>query len=222
MLIPDDRHKIGKRDSRADVVLSPKAALAFFGIYVVISVSSGLTFNTISIALPKIVDERLGEGVSLMAVGGLTTAVFLCGAAAQMAVGRLVERFVPTHLFAVVVGLQLVGIYWSAHASGGALLVALALSMAAIYGQVTVGDLVMARYTADAWRGRAYAVRYFLTFVASGAAVGVIALLHRRGGFDLVLISTAALTIVTFIGVAAITLLVSGLESRRPQVQPAE
>ena len=222
MIVPDDRHKAGKRDTVADVVLSPKAAVAFFGIYIVISVTSGLTFNTISIALPKIVDERLGEGVSLMAVGGLTTAVFLCGAAAQMAIGRLVERFTPTHLFAAVVGLQLIGIYWSAHASGPLLVVALALSMAAIYAQVTVGDLVMARYTADSWRGRAYAVRYFLTFVASGAAVAAIAILHRNGGFDLVLTSIAALTAITFIGVIAITILVSGVESRRAQVQPAE
>jgi hypothetical protein len=95
--------------------------------------------------------------------------------------------------------------------------------MAAIYGQVTVGDLVMARYTADAWRGRAYAVRYFLTFVASGAAVGVIAILHRAGGFDLVLISTAGLTVITFLGVTGIAILVSAVESRRRAApQPAE
>ena len=51
------------------------------------------------------------------------------------------------------------------------LIVALAVAMAAIYAQVTVNDLVIARYTADAWRGRVYAVRYFLTFLVSGAAV---------------------------------------------------
>src|SRR5262249_44699832 len=172
---PADRHKTGKRGTAADVTLSPRAALAFFGIYLVISATSGLTFNTISVALPKIVDERLGEGVPLLAVGALATAVFMCGALAQIAVGRLVERIAPTRLFAAVVGLQLVGILCAVHATGIALVLALALAMAAIYGQVTVGDLVMARYTADAWRGRAYAVRYFLTFVASGAAVSAIA-----------------------------------------------
>jgi MFS family permease len=223
MVVPDDRHHAGKRGTVADVVLSPRAAVAFFGIYIVISVTSGLTFNTISIALPKIVDERLGEGVSLLAVGGLTTAVFMCGALAQIVVGRLVERVTPTLLFAVVVALQLIGIAWASYASGPLLVLALALSMAAIYGQVTVGDLVMARYTADAWRGRAYAVRYFLTFVASGAAVGVIAILHRAGGFDLVLISTAGLTVITFLGVTGIAILVSAVESRRRAApQPAE
>ena len=225
-VVPDDRHKTGKRGTAADVALSPRAALAFFGIYLVISATSGLTFNTISVALPKIVDERLGEGVPLLAVGALATAVFMCGALAQIAVGRLVERIAPTRLFAAVVGLQLVGIFCAVHATGIALVLALALSMAAIYGQVTVGDLVMARYTADAWRGRAFAVRYFLTFVASGAAVSAIALLHRRGGFDLVLIATVAMTAVTLVGVTAIAILVSGIEGRRAAaqaaVQPAE
>jgi len=222
-LVPDDRHRIGKRDSVADVPLSHKAAAVMFGIYIVVAICSGLTFNTVSIALPKIVDERLGQSVSLLMVGGLTTAVFMCGALAQLAIGRLVERFTPTHLFVLVVALQLVGISWSAYASGPLLVLALALSMAAIYAQVTVGDLVIARYTADAWRGRIFAVRYFLTFVASGAAVSAIAIMHRSGGFDLVLISTAALTAITFVGVIGIAILVSGVESRRAQAaQPAE
>jgi MFS family permease len=224
-LVPDDRHKAGKRDTAADEALPAKAAVAFFIIYIAISICSGLTFNTLSIALPKIVDERLGANVSLLAVGGLATAVFLCGALGQIVVGRLVERIAPTQLFSLVVGLQLIGIYWSIHASGPALVAALALSMAAIYAQVTVGDLVMARYTADAWRGRVFAVRYFLTFVAAGAAVSVIALLHARGGFDLVLSVTVALTVVTFVCVSAITILVASVGRRRRAaavVQPAE
>jgi MFS family permease len=222
-LVPDDRHRTGKRDSVADVPLSAKAAAVMFGIYVVVAVCSGLTFNTVSIALPKIVDERLGLPVSLLMVGGLTTAVFMCGALAQLAMGRLVERIALMHLFLLVVAVQLVGITWSAYASGVALVLALALSMAGIYAQVTVGDMVIARYTADAWRGRIFAVRYFLTFVASGAAVSAIALMHSRGGFDLVLLSTAALTAITLIGVVGIAILVSGVESRRAQAaQPAE
>src|SRR5262249_44098498 len=110
-LVPDDRPKAGKRGRVPEVLLSPTAALPFFGIYIVSSAASGLTFNALSIALPKIVDERLGVSVSLLAVGTVATAVFMCGALAQLAVGRLVERFTPVHLYAVVVGLQLIGIY---------------------------------------------------------------------------------------------------------------
>jgi MFS family permease len=222
LMIPDDRHHTAKRKTVADVVLSQRAALIMFGLYVVISLAGGLTFNIIAIALPKIVDERLGADVPLLLVGSLATAVFMCGAVAQVAVGRLVERIAPYQLFAIIVGLQFAGILWAASASGITLLFALALSMAAIYGQVTVGDLVIARYTADAWRGRVYAVRYFLTFVSAGAAVSIIAWLYSRGGFDLLLATVAGIAGVFFAGVIGIVMLVSGVERARRVAQPAE
>jgi MFS family permease len=222
MLVPDDRHRTATRTKVADVVLSQRAALTMFGLYVAISLAGGLTFNTISIALPKIVDERLGTGVPLLAVGSLATAVFMCGAVGQIAVGRLVEKIAPYQLFAVIVALQFLGILWAANTTGMMLILALAVTMVAIYGQVTVGDLVIARYTADAWRGRVYAVRYFLTFVSAGAAVSIIAFLHGRGGFDLLLMTVAGIAAVFLVGVLGIVLLVSGVERARRVAQPAE
>ncbi len=222
ILVPDDRHRAATRQKVADVALSQRAMLIMFGLYVVISLSGGLTFNTISIALPKIVDERLGAGVPLLAVGSLATAVFMCGAAAQIAVGRLVEKIAPYRLFAVIVAAQLLGILWAANSSGMMLILALAFTMAAIYGQVTVGDLVIARYTADAWRGRIYAVRYFLTFVSAGAAVSIIAFLHNRGGFDLLLMTVAGIAAMFLLSVLGFVFLVSGVERARRVAQPAE
>ena len=222
-LVPDDRHRTGKRQSAADVVMPWRLAAAVFGIYLVISIASGLVFNTVSIALPKIVDERLGQSAPLIAVGGLATAIFLCGAAAQLAMGRLVERYAPHLLFAAVVATQFLALLWAGQASGMSLIAALAVLMAGIYAQVTVGDIVIARYTADAWRGRIYAVRYFLTFVSSGAAVAIIAFLHGRGGFDLVLTVIAAIAAVLLTAVLGFVALVSGVEKeRRRLVQPAE
>jgi len=222
-LVPDDRHRSAKRTAAPEVALSRTVALTIFALFVVVALGSGLTFNTVTVALPKIVDERLGAGVPLYLVGSIATAVFMCGALAQLTVGRLVEWFAPHVLFAIISGLALVGVLWSAYASGPALLAALALTMAAIYGQVTVNDMVIARYTADAWRGRVYAVRYFLVFVSSGAAVAAIALLHGRGGFSLVLMATAAVTAAFFVATAAIAVLVSGPEHGRARApQPAE
>jgi hypothetical protein len=147
----------------------------------------------------------------------------MCGALAQVAVGRLVERF-PVHiLFAVIALLQFLGVLWTAYASGPALIIALAVTLAAIYGQVTINDLVIARYTADAWRGRVYAVRYFLSFVVSGVAVAGIAFLYGRGGFGLVLGTTAVVALGIVLASGAITLLVNGVEKERMRaVAPAE
>ena len=223
MLVPDDRHHTAKRKTVAEVALSQRAAMVLFGLYVVISLAGGLTFNTMAIALPKLVDEKLGADVPLLLVGSLATAVFMCGAVAQIVVGRLVEYFAPYRLFAIIVTFQFLGIVWAANSSGLMLLAALAVTMAAIYGQVTVGDLVIARYTADAWRGRVYAVRYFLTFISAGVAVSIIAWLYSRGGFDLLLAAVAGIAGVFLAGVIGIVLLVSGVErARRAAPQAAE
>jgi len=222
LLVPDDHHRTATRKTTADVVFTPRAAMMLFGLYVVISLAGGLTFNVISIALPKIVDARLGANMPLVEVGSIATAVFMCGAVAQIVVGRLVEYIAPYRLFAIVAALQFTGILWAANEQGVMLLGALALTMSAIYGQVTVGDLVIARYTADAWRGRVYAVRYFLTFVSAGAAVSIIAFLYGKGGFGLLLAVVAGIAGVLLAGVIGIVLLVSGVERDRRQAQPAE
>ncbi len=220
-LVPDDGKHAAKRSAPADVPLSTTTAAIMAGLFVLVAISAGLVFNTISVALPKIVDERVGGGISLVEVGGLTTAVFLCGALAQITVGRLVERF-PLHiLFAISAVMQFTGIVWTAYATGVLLLFALAFSMASIYGQITLNDLVIARYTADAWRGRVYAVRYFLTFMVSGVAVSMIAFLYGRGGFDLVLSTTAFIALGFLVAVLAIAFIANGAEKMRI-MQPAE
>jgi MFS family permease len=220
-LIPNDRTHAKRRVAAADVALPPSAAATIFGLFVVVALSAGLVFNTILVSLPKLVDERVGSGISLLQVGGLTTAVFLCGAVAQITVGRLVERF-PLHiLFAISAISQFAGLVWVAHSTGAPLLLALAFTMAAIYGQITLNDLVIARYTADKWRGRVYAVRYFLTFVVSGAAVSMIALLYGRGGFDLLLGTTALIALGFLVAVLLIAFIANGVEKAR-RMQPAE
>jgi MFS family permease len=222
-LVPDEKRHAAARSNAADVALSPAAAATIFALFAVIALSAGLVFNTLAVALPKIVDERVGSDISLVAVGGLTTAIFMCGAIAQITVGRLVERF-PVHLlFGATAILQFAGIVWAAYANGVMLLVALAFTFAAIYGQITVNDLVIARYTADAWRGRVYAVRYFLTFMVSGAAVSLIALLYARGGFGLVLGANAVMALGFLIAVLLVVVIANGVESSRvPRAAPAE
>jgi MFS family permease len=218
---PSEHRYAAVRSRSPDVALSTLTAAIIFMLFVVVALSAGLVFNTISVALPKIVDERVGDGIPLILVGGLTTAVFLCGAIAQITVGRLVERIPPHILFAGLAIMQFFGVVWSAYASGAMLLVALAFTMAAIYGQITVNDLLIARYTADAWRGRVFAVRYFITFMISGVAVSMIALFYARGGFGLVLGATAIVAMGFLISAIAIAVLANGVEKARLP-QPAE
>ena len=43
-----------------DVPLGAALAATIFGLFVVIALCAGLVFNIVAVALPKIVDERLG------------------------------------------------------------------------------------------------------------------------------------------------------------------
>ena len=222
MLVPDDRHRAAGRSSIPEVRLAVWLMVSVFGLFVLIGVTAGLVFNTVTIALPKVIDERIGDGISLLAVGGMATVVFLAGAVAQFTVGRILEKYPPHLIFAVVGFLQFVGVVWVVYATGYMLLPALAFAMAFVYAQVTVNDFVIARYTADAWRARIYAVRYFITYLISGAAASMIAFLHARGGFDLVLGVIAVVALGFVIGTAMVALLVNGTERAAQAVQPAE
>lgn len=221
-VMADDRHAAAKRQSRPEVQVGRSLMFVIFGLFVVTALGAGLTFNVITVALPKLVDERVGSSVSLLAVGGLATAVLVAGGLAQLAVGRLVEWIAPHILFTIVTALLFAGVTWSLFVNGPALLVALTVAVIGVYGQVTVNDIVLARYTADAWRGRVYAVRYFLVFITAGAAVASIALLHERGGFDLVLWATAVIAFAFFIATTILAVLVSAPERKATAAQPAE
>jgi len=115
---------------------------------------------------------------------------------------------------------QFIAVAWAGYASGMALIIALAVAIAAIYGQTTVGDIVISRYVADAWRGRVYAVRYFLSFISSGIAVQLIAQLYSRGGFDLVLGAIALAAFLMLMGVYVMAAAVNGAETAQRAVQP--
>ena len=65
-------------------------------------------------------------------------------------------------------------------------------------------------------------MRYFITDLISGAASTMIAFLHSRGGFDLVLGTIAVIALGFVIGTSAVALLVSGVERHSRMVQPAE
>ncbi len=221
-LTPDDAHHAKKRVSKPAVPLTPKVSVMLFGLFLIIALSSGMVFNVLTIALPKIVDEGMAKDVPLVMIGSVATAVLMCGALAQLSVGRLVEWVAPHMMFAIITALGFIGNLWAAYAGGVWLMIALAIAVAAIYGQVTVNDMILARYTADAWRGQVYAVRYFTLFISSGIAIAMISLLHNAGGFGLVLGANSAIALFMFLSTLALVALISNIETRHAVAQPAE
>ncbi|KQO73166.1 MFS transporter [Methylobacterium sp. Leaf94] len=182
-------------------------------------VAGGMTFNITTIALPKVVDERVGNGLPLFLIGSVATLVFAFGALTQLLMGRLIDRYSLPVLFLGLSILQPLGLGLAAASTGVPLLAGLVLTMAALYGQVVINDAMVARYVPPLYRARAYSVRYFLGFTVSGFVVPLIGLLHDRGGFGLVLGIAAAFGAV--IAAAALGFFVLTRQPASPAVAPA-
>ena len=181
-------------------VARPTAMIVLFAIAIV---AGGMTFNVTTIALPKIIDERVGAALPLALTGALATAVFVFGAMTQLAMGRLIDRFALPQIFVCLALLQPIGLGLAAITTGGSLLIGLILVMASIYGQVVVNDAMVARYVPPQHRAKAYSVRYFLGFTTSGFAAPLIAYFHGFNGFATVLFVACAFGGVVFFAALA-------------------
>lgn len=196
-LVPGDGE--GTRGKAGGAPIIPVARpLPLLVVFAFAIIAGGMTFNITTIALPKVVDERVGDGLPLALIGSVATVVFVFGALTQLLMGRLIDRYSLPTLFLALSILQPLGLGIAAASTGVPLLIGLVLTMAALYGQVVINDAMVARYVPAAYRARAYSVRYFLGFTVSGFVVPMIAVLHESGGFGLVLGIAAAFGAVIF------------------------
>jgi MFS family permease len=215
-LVPGDGvgHGAGRKDGPATIRVARPLLLAL--IFAAAVIAGGMTFNVTTIALPKVIDERLGTALPLTLVGSLATLVFIFGALTQLLVGRLVDRVPIPRIFVALAALQPLGLWLAAVSSGLPLLVGLALVMAAIYGQVIVNDAMIARYIPATHRAKAFGLRYFLGFATSGLAVPLIGLLHGSGGFPFLLAVTGLFGAAIFASAVVLLLATRGGPAHTP------
>ncbi len=186
LLVPRERPGTGRRKAAA-APPPRRIVVRAFAVLAVATLAGGVTFTAASVSLPKLFEERLvALAASPAALGSLVAVIFLFGAVAQLIVGRWIDRLPLRWVFLPLAVLQAPCLLAAAHVQGWLLLLPAAGLMFALFGQVTVNDAMVARYTADAWRSRAYAVRYLVSFGASALALPLVAFLHGDdGGFRL-------------------------------------
>ena len=159
---------------------------------VVVAIST--TFNAVTVALPKLFAERLVEVTRSPALLGVIAAgVYVFGAMTQYTIGKLLDRH-SLKTVALPLSFMLAPMpYLAATLSNLPLIVVTIGIVMGAFGQVTVNDAMVGKYTTEEWRSRAYAVRYFVGFTAAGASVGLVAWLCERGGFVTMLHAFAVL-----------------------------
>ena len=169
-------------------------------VLLLIAVVSGLVFNAFTLLIPKLLQERLaGDAGLLPLIGVAAFLVTLCGALAQVTVGRLIDRTTLRRVFLPMALVLAPGLLALSVLQGWAVLPAAGLVAAAIFGQVTVNETMTARYIAPALRARMYSVRFFVGFLGAAAAAPVVGILHERTG-------SLAAVMAVLAGVALVTL----------------
>jgi MFS family permease len=143
---------------------------------------TGLVYQTISFALPKIFSDRIGPEHGLAEVGVMVTVVYGLAAVAQIIGGELMDRYRIKWFY---VGAQLLQFPALAMAFGlsGPLLVA-AMTLAVSFNVISqpVEDILIARHAPLSWRGRAFGIKFVLVFFVSSAGVAMIPVVHVLTG----------------------------------------
>ena len=175
--------------------LDSRMMARIFSILLTATACGGIIFNSTTISMPKVFDERLQALTqSSLGVGLLVAVVYSMAAFAQVLMGALIDR---TELRRLMIGVALVQIpllTLAANLQGWSMLVAALFMMLAVFGQIPLNDAIVGRYVADEYRARVLAVRYVVSLGVAAVAVPMIAALHRtEGGFANVFLVLAAL-----------------------------
>lgn len=198
------RHEVRaarKNATTTSVRVSKDAMWRVIAALVITIVASSTTFNALTVALPKLFTERLsGMTTSTALIGVIAAATYGFGAIAQYVIGHLLDRHSLKTLFLPLALILAPLLFFGAALSGMPLVVVCIGIIIGIFGQITVNDAMIGKYTSDEWRARAYSVRYFLGFTAAGASVGLVASLHERGGFTLMLQALGVLCLLVIVG----------------------
>ena len=199
--IPRSADRIVKKSSVSSARVSKSVMIWVVVSLVITVIASSTTFNAMTVSLPKLFQERLSNLTTNTATLGIITFfVYLSGALAQYIIGNLLDKYPLKNIFLPLAIAVVPALYLASLASDYWLLLVTILIIVGIFGQVTISDTMLGKYTADEWRSRAYAARYFLGFTAAGVSVGLVSILYNQGGFDLMLRAIAGLSLLTVVG----------------------
>lgn len=194
---PSPARKGGPQQAR----ISRKAMALVIASLVITVLASSTTFNAVTVAIPKLFEERLSALTSSPATLGVIAAtVYVFGAFAQYTIGHLIDQKPLKVIFLPLAVIIVPALYLASSLSGWLLIAVSIVVVIAIFGQVTVNDAMIAKYTSDEWRARAYSARYFLGFTAAGLSVGLVSLLYQQGGFTTMLQAFSALCLMIVLG----------------------
>ncbi|MBZ5679283.1 MAG: MFS transporter [Acidobacteriia bacterium] len=176
--------KLAQASPRAGgVAISRNTLMRVFVILTVATICGGVIFNATTVAMPKIFDERLTKLTqTTLGIGVLVSLVYAFAAMAQLVVGYLIDRHPLRSVFVPVVAVQVPLLFLAGSMEKYAMLLVALAMMFFVFGQVPINDAMLAAYTDEKWRSRAFAVRYVMSFGASACGVPLVASVYATTG----------------------------------------
>jgi MFS family permease len=195
-LVPDPG-PVQKSSKSIGLAIDRRTMGRIFAILVVATACGGVIFNSATVAMPKVFDERLRDLTQTnLGIGALVAFVYSVAAFAQVVVGALIDRFEMRRLMITIAAAQIPLLALAANSEGWLMLAAAVLMMLAVFGQIPLNDAIVGKYCADEYRSRVYAVRYVVTLGVAAMAVPLISTLHATaGGFRNVFLVLACLAV---------------------------
>ncbi len=196
-----DPGRVKKSSKSLGLHVDARMMTRIFAIMLIATACGGIIFNSTTISMPKVFDERLQMLTQTnFGIGALVAAVYTMAAFAQVLMGALIDRFELRRLMIAVGLVQIPMLYLAANLQGWAMLFAALLMMLAIFGQIPLNDAIVGKYVADEYRARVLGVRYVVSLGVAAVAVPMIAALHKtEGGFANVFLVLAVLASGVFI-----------------------
>jgi len=194
LLVPDPG-PVQKVSRSIGLHIDARMMARVFAILLVATACGGIIFNSTTVSMPKLFDERLRAlAQTNFGIGALVAFVYSIAAFAQVLMGTLIDRFEMKRLMIGVALVQIPLLALAANLEGWAMLGAALAMMLAVFGQIPLNDAIVGRYCADEYRARVLGVRYVVSLGVASVAVPLVAGLHRtEGGFRNVFLVLALL-----------------------------
>lgn len=159
---------------------------------------AGLIYQATQPSLPKLFEERLGDGMGVTDAALAVTVVYLVAGVTQIVAGHLADRYPPRRIYVLAALVQAPLLALLSQVSGWPMVGVALLAVAGNMGAIPAENVLLAKYTPARWRGTAFGLKFVLSFGVSGLAVPLVSVLRgHTGGFALLfgLLAGAALVV---------------------------
>jgi MFS family permease len=182
--------RTGRVTDAATVPLTSKPAPhrhAMVRAFIALSITmlcTGLIYQSMATALPKIFAERVAEltGGTPAGAGVLASLVYFAAMGAQLLGGHLADRYSLRNVYLFVFVIQAPLLFFAAHLSGVPIFAVIAGTVLLSTMAIPVENSLLSHYSPDKWRGTAFGAKFVLALGVSALGVPLVAVIHGLTG----------------------------------------